>query len=269
MIKNKVLAITVIIILMASSLVIITSLNTPETMHAASPTFNSASAYKYTNENFPISVNKTKPGYYNYTINILMGAKNDTGLSPLSYHNFQKNSGNFTTKIRAPSKEENLYVFIRETAMNPKNKLTTIYSTETTYNISNPVTFNATIKTSSAPANNITVYFSVNGHSMGSSYISRIKANSSYNDNITVPGALVPRGKDLLNITTNNPSVTAPKATYFYYGHPPNYDWVYYISAAAIAFAIFIILVSGKRNTVKAPKWKRQKKTKKPKNNTK
>ncbi len=272
MIKNKVLSITVILILVALSFIVLASFNAPETVHASSPSFSSPSAYKYTNEIFPISVNNSKAGYDNYTINILMGAKNDTGLSPLSYHSFSKNNGNFTTNIRAPSKSENLYLFITETAMKESNsKLTTIYSSEKTYNISNPVKFNATVKTSSAPANNITVNFFVNGnqHPMGAAHISTIKANSSYNATITVPGALVPKGKDLLTITTNNPAVTPPKSTYFYYGHPPNYNWIYYIAAVAVAFAIFMILVSGKRNTIKAPKWKRQKKTKSPKNNTK
>ena len=65
--------------------------------------------------------------------------------------------------------------------------------------------------------------------------------------------------------TTNNPVITiAGKSTVtFYYGHKPNYDWIYYIAAVAVAFAVFLVVASSKRNTVKVPKWKRSKSSKK------
>jgi hypothetical protein len=145
-------------------------------------------------------------------------------------------------------------------------------STISPINVSAPVIFNSTIKnTDPVPITNITVTYTLShGTSSvvaGLSHINEIKGNSTYKDNITVPASLVYKGKDTLTVTTNNPVITiaGKSTTTFYYGQAPNYDWVYYIAAVAVAFSVFLIVASGRRNTVKVPKWKRAKSSRKSK----
>ena len=225
--------------------------------------------YVYENQTFQLNVTESA-GYHNYSVSAYLGAVNDTGLSPLSYYNHHSTNGTFSISVTAPSESENIHGYINASAENSTGfRVSHVYAISP-INVSAPITFNSTINnTDPVPIKNITVTYTIShGASsvvIGVSHINEIGANSTYKDNITVPAALVYKGKDTLTVTTNNPVITiAGKSTVtFYYGHKPNYDWVYYIAAVAVAFAVFLVLASSKRNTVKVPKWKRSKSSKK------
>ncbi len=234
--------------------------STPSTAASFSPTISYPS-FVYKGEKFNIYVNETS-GYHSYSVNAYFGGTNLTNFSPSAYHKTSTNNSNFVIGVRAPENCQNVYVNIRSTALNQTNS-TVVSSNVINFNVSNPVKLNATIKNSiSSPIYNITVGYSINGVSVGSTHIDIIGPNSTSKVNITVPAALIPKGKDTLSISTNNPDITVSgkSSTTFYYGTPPNYNWIYYIAAVAVAFAIFLLLASGRRNTVRVPKWKRRKK---------
>ena len=218
-------------------------------------------SFVYKGEKFNIYVNETS-GYHNYSVNAYFGGTNLTSFSPSAYHKTSSNNSKFVIGVRAPLNCQTVYVNIRSTALNQTNS-TVVSSNAINFNVSNPVKLNATIKNSiSSPIYNITVGYSINGVPVGSTHIDRIGPKSTSKVNITVPAAIIPKGKDTLSISTNNPDITVSgkSSVNFYYGTPPNYNWVYYIAAVAVAFAIFLLLASGRRNTVRVPKWKRRKK---------
>ena len=248
--------------------------NMPNASPSASSSTFSATIHEpsdvYENQTFQLNVTESA-GYHNYSVSAYLGAVNDTGLSPLSYYNHHSTNGTFSISVTAPSESENIHGYINASAVNNSTgfRVSRVYSISS-INVSAPITFNSTINnTDPVPIKNITVTYTIShGASsvvIGVSHINEIGANSTYKDNITVPAALVYKGKDTLTVTTNNPVITiAGKSTVtFYYGHKPNYDWIYYIAAVAVAFAVFLVLASSKRNTVKVPKWKRSKSSKK------
>jgi hypothetical protein len=227
-------------------------------------------SYLYENQTSTINVNMNQTGYSNYSITAYFGADNDTGLSPLFYHT-NSTSGVFSIPITAPSECEDIFGYINGYATNSTGGRVNYTYTMAPINVSKPVVFNATVEnTDPVPIYNINLTYTIaHGKSsivIGISHIAEINGNSTYKDNITVPAARVYKGKDTLTVTTNNPVIklTGKSSVVFYNGEKPNYDWIYYIAAVAVALSIFLIVASGRRNTVRVPKWKRaSKKTKK------
>ncbi|KPV46312.1 MULTISPECIES: hypothetical protein [Acidiplasma] len=270
--KFKILAIAIVIILIVSGLLVAPygNNNNQKSQSPSSLSFKNISypTYVYQSQNFNIYINETS-GFTNYSVNAFFGVQNNSDNTvPSDYY---KNSSNpdFVIPIVAPNTTENIYVYVEATAFNGNSKESAY--TNFSINVSQPVHLNATLtNTASAPAYNITVNFLVNGITVKTSMIGKINAKSNYTASVIVPRAELPPGRDLLTISTNNPNIGVPKGVYFYNGHPPNYDWIYYIAAVTVAFAIFLIVISGRRNTVKVPKWKRAgKKTSKSTKNTK
>jgi hypothetical protein len=235
----------------------------------SSPSFSASihvPTFVYENETFYLNVTESS-GYHNYSLVAYLGAVNDTGLSPLYYYVHHSTNGSFSISVTAPAECEYIYGYVNATAQNTTNAEVSHTYSISPINVSAPVIFNATIKnTDPVPITNITVIYTIShGTSsiiVGLSHINEINANSTYKDNITVPAASIYKGKDTLTVTTNNPVITivGKSSVPFYYGHTPNYDWVYYIAAVAVAFSVFLIVASGRRNTVKVPKWKRSSK---------
>ncbi len=234
------------------------NISSPATSFSPSISYPS---FVYKGEAFDIYVNETS-GYHNYSVSAYFGGTNLTSFSPSVYHKTSHNNTNFAIPVTAPLNCQEVYINIISIALNTTNSTATI-SNNININVSNPVLLNATIKNSiPMPIYNITVSYYINGAIVGANHINSIGPKSTSKVNITVPAATVPKGKDTLTISVNNPdiTVTGKSSVNFYYGSPPNYDWVYYIAAVVVAIAIFLVLASGRRNTVKVPKWKRRKK---------
>ncbi len=234
------------------------NVNTPAT--SFSPVISYPS-FVYKGEKFDIYVNESS-GYHSYSVSAYFAGTNLTSFSPLTYHKSSHNNTDFVIPVTAPLNCQTVYVNIKSMALNQTNS-TVVNLNSINFNVSNPVKLNATIKNSiSSPIYNITISYFINGVTVGSKHVERIGPKSTSNINITVPAATIPKGKDTLSISTSNPDIliSGKSSVSFYYGTPPNYNWVYYIAAVAVAFAIFLVLASGRRNTVKVPKWKRRKK---------
>ena len=229
----------------------------------------SVPACVYENESFNVNLSIAHPGYHNYSIAAYFGAVNDTGLSPL-FHYDKSANGVFSIAVTAPSECENIYGYINGYAIDNSTGHQVSYTSSITINVSRPIVLSATVQNSDpVPIYNITLTYTIT-HGTSSkvlppSHVAKINGNSVYKDNITVPVASVYKGKNTLTVTTNNPVITlkGKPSLVFYNGKAPNYDWVYYIAAVAVAFAIFLIVASGRRNTVRVPKWKRSKSSKK------
>ncbi len=241
--------------------------NEPQSTHPFSFSITQPS-YTYLNESFNIYVNSTA-GYHNYSVAAYLGADNDSGLLPLFYYNHHVHNYNFTISATAPSECEYIYGYIDTSAQNSTNAVSYNNYTIAPINVSRPVVFSSTVVNSDpVPIYNTTLTYTVihskTPYLVGQSHINKIPANTTYKDNITVPLAIVPKGKDTLSVTSNNPIITisGKSNVVFYNGKAPNYNWIYYIAAVVVALAVFLIVASGRRNTVKVPKWKRNKKTK-------
>ncbi|AAT43372.1 CARDB domain-containing protein [Picrophilus oshimae] len=219
----------------------------------------------YEGENFTLYINGTEPGLSNYTFALYIAGDNLTGITTY-YHGFSRSNGNFSERITAPDIIENLYFMFYEYAYD--NKTNQNYTYERTYTVSvqKPIVLSATIKNvNKTPVNNVTVYFYLDGTMVGSTLVKEINANSNYTANITVPSSIVPHGENTLSIRTNSVElgIAGQDSVKFYYGKPPNYDWIYYIAGIAIVFAAILIISSGRRTRLKVPKWKRNKGKKK------
>ncbi len=219
-------------------------------------------AYVTTNQNFTVYVNETN-GFSNYTVTLYLAGENLSGASPsFSYHNFQASNPDFKVSLRAPSTAQVLYINIISGA-NYGSKYVTEQKSFTVHVIE-PIYFYAVVSnTGTSAIHNLTVDFSVDNQFVGSTVATFIPAGGSVTVNFTYVNPYLTNGEHTLTVSVNNKAVSvdgsaAVYTTHFYYGKPPNYNWIYYVAAIVIAFMIFLALTAGRRSaTPNRPKWRK------------
>lgn len=220
--------------------------------------------YEYTGESYHIFVNSTK-GYSNYSAVMYLSANDVTGLSPSAAKAIKSSTGYFEFNITAPSvANQTVYGLICVKATYKGTPVSA--SSSFTSAIYDPITLYASImNTASVAYSNIPVGFYVNGgKALGIVDVKEIAANSRKTVNITIPANLVSQGKNTLEVSVVPGSAQAysgiSKYTEtFYYGHPPNYSWFYYIVAIVVIFMVFLTVTSATGRRTKQPKWRTRK----------
>jgi hypothetical protein len=244
----------------------VTFIATPSSASSGSFSVNvSHPSAVYKSQFFHVYMNAT-PGYSNYTSTIYLGAEYAIGLSSGSSTHQLSKHGYFEYNITAPNAAgQSIFVTIQTYA----NFGSAVVSKELNFTIPvyEPITLSAFISNNEATNyNNISVEFLLNGALVSTKVIS-LASGQSKEVSVVEPANLMNNGINTLQVKILNGSLfTGVKTTYqstFYYGTPPNYNWIYYIAAVVVVFMGFLVLVSGKRKiTPGQPKWRYSRKKK-------
>ncbi len=214
----------------------------------------------YTGEKFSIYVNSTY-GFDNYSALLLFSGNNLTGMSPGTSLNITKDASPYMQfNITAPSCAEDLDVLL-ETSAQAGSQIVS-YSTTFTIQVVDPINLSATISNPTQyTLHNVTVTFAINGVNVSTQVVSSLAPYTSTVVNAKTPDRyLLSNGNNAVTVYVNTPVVTIKGAsTTFYYGTPPNYNWIYYVAAAVIAFMIFLVFGASRRvPQIRRPKWRKK-----------
>lgn len=220
--------------------------------------------YKYTNELFHIFVNSTS-GYSNYSAILYLSANDVTGMSPASSVVKKSSNGFFEFNLTAPSvANQTVYGLVCVRADYKGTPVSASASLSSA--IYDPITLYGTImNTASVSYSHIPVGFYVNGgKTLGIVDVKTLAANTMETVNITIPSNLLSSGTNTLQVSvvTNSTQAYSGISVYhetFYYGHPPNYSWFYYIVGIVVIFMIFLTVTSATGKRTKQPKWRTRK----------
>ena len=215
----------------------------------------------YTGQQFSIYVNCTY-GWGNYSVSAYFAGYNLTGFLPTStYHNFSLSDPYFIINVSAPLAPQTLYVYITTYAQ--VGSKTVQASSTQLINVFTPIVLNATVSNPSNVAiHNVTVNFLIDWNGVGHAFIPVIGPGASVPVSIKAVYPQLSQGEHTLSIDVSNAQVLVngkiQYSTQFYYGTPPNYSWIYYVSAGSIIFAVLLALGAGRRkNRLSSPKWKK------------
>ncbi|MHB1440258.1 MAG: hypothetical protein ACYCSO_05905 [Cuniculiplasma sp.] len=214
----------------------------------------------YEGQHFSIFINATK-GYSNYTATLYLGAEYDKGMSPLNSTREHSTKGSFQFRITAPEADnQSIYGSVYLTANfegTPVN-----YSLNFNIQVYAPIELYAEIYNSNyVPYYNVSVEFVLNGVGIGTKTIAKLDPYSKDKINITIQSSEIDPGKvNTISVKVLNSKVysgvSAQYSSRFFYGKPPNYNWIYYISGVVVIFMAFLVLSSGRGRGTKQPKWR-------------
>ncbi len=242
-----------------------------EPSHATNGSFNVTVSHPssvYKNERFQIFFNESQ-GFSNYTATIYTAAEYAIGLSAGGNSHELSKSGFFEFNITAPdAANQSVYITIYATATYGSVEVSKIINIAIP--VYEPITLSAYISNiESTTYSNMSIQFILNGAIISTKVVS-LGPGASKEITVIEPSSLLNNGINTLQVKILNGSLfTGVKSSYvstFYYGTPPNYDWIYYISGGVVIFMVFLVLASGKRKTATGqPKWRynRKKKQKK------
>ncbi|MCL5782313.1 MAG: hypothetical protein M1476_00135 [Candidatus Thermoplasmatota archaeon] len=233
------------------------------------PPFSSqiaAPSYTSTGQNFALYVNNSA-GFTNYSVTVYMSGENLTGASPLSsYHDFKASNPDFIVNVTAPLASQTIYFLIVSTADYGSSHVVK----KSSYQISviTPIILRAEVTNQGTqPIYNLSLSFTLSDSTgivyQGSKTVSKILPGQTVSVNLTYTSNLFKDGEYSLNVSSQNSTVRingqgSSSISNFYYGQPPNYNWIFYIAAGVVIFMIFFALSAGRRPTAASrPKWKK------------
>lgn len=220
--------------------------------------------YVYTGQSFGMYINSTY-GFTNYTVSVYFSGDNLTGFSPTStYHNFSTSNPDFSFKVTAPNATQQMTFVVRTSATSPSGATVTSSSTYTV-NVIHPIILHAAVTNkNSVPLYNVTVNFYVDNSFVASRTIASLGAGQSTLLNYTWLNPYLSKGEHTLEVQVNNTLISVNNggssvSSHFYYGNPPNYNWIYYIVAVVAVFMLVMAMGAGRRPRVgeRKPKWRK------------
>lgn len=259
--NRQALVISMVVLLVASGL-----LGMSATASAQSGLYSSnvnTPYYVYTGQNFNLYVNDTY-GFSNYTVAVYFAGDNLSGFSPTNtYNNYSASNPDFVIPITAPLAAQQLTMIVKTTAQSGSKTYST--SNQYTVQVISPIYLHAkVINKNHGPMYNVTVNFYVDNSFVGSKTIPTLGAQQSYLVNYTWLAPYIKSGEHSLTVQVNNTLVSinnggSSVTSHFYYGSPPNYNWIYYVVAAVGIFMLIMAMGAGRRPRVgeRTPKWKK------------
>ncbi len=221
-------------------------------------------SFEYTGESYHIFVNSTQ-GYSNYSAIMYLSANDVKGMTPSSAVAKKSSIGYFEFNLTAPSiANQTVYGLICVKATYNGTPVSTSASFNS--NIYDPVTlYGSVTNTGSVEYHNVPVGFYINGgKALGTITVKTLPADTTKVVNLTIPSNLVSAGENTLEVavvvnSTQSYSGIGKYTENFYYGHPPNYSWFYYIVAIVVIFMVFLTVTSATGRRTKQPKWRTRK----------
>ncbi len=219
--------------------------------------------YAYTGQSFNMYVNNTY-GFSNYTVTVYFSGYNLSGFSPTNtYNNFSASDPDFVIPIVAPNATESITMIVKTTAQSGTHAYRT--SSEQTIQVIKPIFLHAVVTNKKdADMYNVTVNFYVDNNFVASKTIPDLSAQSTYEVNYTWLNPYLSNGEHSLTVQVNNSLVSIDNGgssvtTHFYYGHPPNFNWIYYVVAVVGVFMLVMVMGAGRRPRAgeRTPKWRK------------
>ncbi|CAC12261.1 hypothetical protein [Thermoplasma acidophilum] len=215
-----------------------------------------------TGQQFNITITSSA-GFSNYNFTIYIAGTNLTGLSPTNtIHQYYASKYNYTATITAPETPQTLYLYIVTSAYFDGVQYN--YSEMITVSVISPIYFHVFLSNpTSYPVYDVTATFYVDGTPVLQKTVPKIMPGSTVEVNATYINPNLGHGSHTLTVTINNANIKIDGnansiSTKFYYGTPPNYNWIYYVFAVVLVFMVIMVLGSNRgRNQ---PKWKKAKK---------
>ncbi len=234
------------------------------------PPFSQTTAlpsYSFVNQNFTVYVNETF-GFTNYTLTAYIGAENLSGSSQqASVHYFHASNPDFKFNVTAPATPQTVY--IKVVAAAEYNGASVISSSTYSVTISQPIVFHAKIVNKGvSTVHNLTVDFYLDNSQFPAGHVTvaSIAPNQVVYVNFTYPFESLTPGEHTLTVTTQSSLIqvngdTGKSTSSFYYGTPPNYNWIYYVAVVVIIVMVFFALSAGRKPAagMRPPKWRRNK----------
>lgn len=224
--------------------------------------------YVYSGESFRMYVNNTY-GFSNYNVTVYFSGDNMTGFSPTdTYHNYSATNPDFSLGLKAPTVEQQM-TFLVKTSADSSSGVKTFSSTYTVKVIP-PIYLHATITNKNTVSmHNVTVNFYVDNSYITSKTVSTISPGQTEYLNYTWLAPYLTSGEHTLMVQVNNTLLSIngggnSVTTHFYFGSPPNYNWIYYIVAAVGVFMLVMVMGAGRRPRAgeRRPKWRDNRKKK-------
>ncbi len=252
-----------VIVLMASAGAL-SSLAAPAS--ASTSTYNTqvqVPYYVYGGQNFNMYVNSTY-GLTNYTVTVYFAGDNLTGFTPTNtYHNFSSSNPDFVIGIKAPATNQQLTFVVKTTADSSSGQVK--FSSTYVINVIQPIYLHASVTNKNSVAMyNVTVNFYVDNNYIASKTISDLAPGQTTVVNYTWVAPYITNGDHTLKAEVNNTLLSIngggnSATSHFYYGNPPNYNWIYYIVAVVAIFMLVMTMGAGRRPRVgeRRPKWRK------------
>ncbi|KAA8922287.1 CARDB domain-containing protein [Thermoplasma sp.] len=215
-----------------------------------------------TGQQFNITIISTA-GFSNYNFTIYIAGTNLTGISPTNtIHQYYASKYNYTATITAPETPQTLYLYIVTSA--DFDGVQYNYSEMIMISVISPIYFHVFLSNpTSYLVYNVTATFYIDGVPVMQKTVQKIMPGSTVEVNATYVNPNLGHGSHTLTVTLNNANIKIDGnsnsiSTRFYYGTPPDYNWIYYVFAFVLVFMVVMVLGSGRgRNQ---PKWKKSKK---------
>lgn len=225
-------------------------------------------SYAFGGQNFTIYVNESF-GFSNYTLTVYIGGDNLTGLSPQSsQHFFQASNPDFKLNVTSPVSPQSLYVRVVAAAQFASANVTS--KTSYTVSVVSPIVFHAVVVNKGvSTVHNLTIDFYLDNSQFpaGNVTVATLLPNQQVVVNFTYPRESLPQGEHTLTVSSSSSfvQVNGQSGTYtsnFYYGTPPNYNWIFYVAIVVVIVMGFLALSAGRRpsgGAARPPKWRRNK----------
>jgi hypothetical protein len=224
----------------------------------------SGPSYAYFGQQVNIYLNSTY-GFTNYSLTLYIAGYNLSGLAPQAeIHFYNASKGNFVQQITVPNYAQTLILY---GALQVSSSSGIMYANDSiAIQVQKPIILNAIISNpTQVPMYNVTVFFSIDGTLVDTDVVPYVAPYSKMIVNVSIDPSYplsLSQGKHSVTITINNAQARVNGQTSysssFYYGTPPNYDWIYYVAAAVVIFMAFLVFTSGRRRNIpRKPKWKK------------
>lgn len=227
----------------------------------------SAPSFSFEGQNFTVYANETF-GFTNYTLTAYIGGENLTGMSPQStIHTFHPTNPDFSFNVTPPSLSQKLYIRVVAAAQYGPSNVTSTSTYQVT--IVTPVVFHAQVLNKGvSTVHNLTIDFYLDNSQfpVGNVTVATLSPNQQVIVNFTYPFESLTRGEHTLTVSAQSSLIqingnTGTSTSHFYYGTPPNYNWIYYVAIIVIAVMAFLAFSAGRRPAagMRPPKWRKGK----------
>ncbi len=225
-------------------------------------------SYSFVNQNFTMYVNETY-GFSNYTVTAYIGGENFSGSSSLqsSIHKFSATDPDFQFNITSPAIAQTIYVKVIAAA--DYNGANVSNSQTYSVSVSEPIVFHAQIANKGiSTVHNLTIDFYLDNSQFptGQVTVASILPNQVLEVNYTYPFESLTNGEHSIKVTASSSAIqvngnSGQATSHFYFGTPPNYNWIYYVAAIVVIFMVFFAFSAGKRpaSGMRPPKWRKNK----------
>lgn len=263
---RKALILTLILLVISSGSLAAVASAAPSSNNSVYTTQVNVPFNVYTGQGFFMYVNSTY-GFTNYTVTVYFSGDNLTGFAPSNtFHNFSASNPDFVLEVTAPNVKQQMTFMVKTTADSSSGAKSFV----STYkiNVIPPIYLHAAVTNKNTVSlYNVTVNFYVDNTYVASRTITTIGAGQTQNLNYTWLAPYISNGEHTLEVQVNNTMLSIngggnSVTTHFYYGNPPNYNWIYYIVAVVAIFMLVLAMGSGRRPKVgeRRPKWRDTKK---------